>query len=378
MDIILDTNVYYALVQKEGRGFTNANAYVQLVTYLRQTNSRLVILEPVLQEILARYSDLVSLSAKKASDAWTTLQHDSMTSAKELPRFQIENELSIFRTRILDRASSFTLIHYNGYSSVSVEEVFRRGVFRIPPANPEGEELRDVVIWLMALDFAAANKQPIAFITDDSHFKDNEGKLHPTLAEDAKARDIAVSYYESIYAFIRANALAIIPVTHEEINLLIRQEEIIRLLTKALTGSTIREGTINQAEISSPNLVDVRKYQVSTESFYLEASYTVPAQLLVQEPPPVTFDFLSKPFSRIGTPGLLTFHDLTESQTERPGVLSMFSLYTPPKPPTPPPTEKLFLATINLKLSARMVGTVREPLEITSLTFAELYPVNSP
>jgi hypothetical protein len=204
MDIVLDTNVYYSLVQKDGRGFTGANAYVQLIAYLRQTNSRLVILEPVLQEILARYSDLVSLSAKKASDAWTTLQHDAMTTKKELPKFQIENELSIFRARILDRASGFSLIHYNDYSSISVEEVFRRGVFRIRPANDEGEELRDVVIWLMALDFAAANKQPIAFITDDSHFKDTEGNLHPSLAEDAKVRNVIVSYYESIYAFIRA------------------------------------------------------------------------------------------------------------------------------------------------------------------------------
>jgi hypothetical protein len=133
MDIILDTNVYYGLVQKEGCGFTNANAYVQLIAYLRQTNSRLVILEPVLQEILARYSDLVSLSAKKASDAWKTLQHDSMTTKKDLPEFRIENELAVFRTKILDRASGFALIHYNDYFSVSVEELVRRGVFRIEP-----------------------------------------------------------------------------------------------------------------------------------------------------------------------------------------------------------------------------------------------------
>src|SRR6266513_97621 len=379
MDIILDTNVYYSLVQKDGRGFTNANAYVQLIAYLRQTNSRLVILEPVLQEILARYGDLVSLSAKKASDAWATLQHDAMTTKKELPKFQIENELSIFRTRILDRASGFSLIHYNDYSSISVEEVFRRGVFRIKPASDEGEELRDVVIWLMALDFAAANKQPVAFITDDSHFKDGGGKLHSTLAEDARVRNVVVSYYESIYAFIRANALAIIPVTHDEINLLIRHEEIIQLLIKTLTESTIREGTVNKVEISSPSLVGVTKYQVSTDSFYLEVSYTVPAQLLVQEPTPLVFDFVCKPFSRIGTPAILSLHNLTEPQPTRPEVLSMFNLYLPAEPATPPlPTEKLFLSTINLKLSARMVGSVREPLEITSLTFAELYPVTNP
>jgi hypothetical protein len=227
----------------------------------------------------------------------------------------------------------------------------------------------------MALNFAGTNKQPIAFITDDSHFKDkdNDGKLHPTLAEDAGARNVAVSYYESIYAFIRANALAIIPVAHDEINLLIRHEEIIQLLTKTLMGSTIREGTINKVEVSSPNLVDVRKYQVSTDSFYLEASYTVPAQLLVQGAVPMTFDFPSKPFSRIGKPSILTIDNLVEAS--HPGVFSTFSLFLPSEPPTPAPTEKLFLATISLKLSARMVGTVREPLEITSLNFLELYPV---
>jgi hypothetical protein len=124
--------------------------------------------------------------------------------------------------------------------------------------------------------------------------------------------------------------------------------------------------------------VDARKYQVSTDSFYLEVSYTVPAQLLVQEPTPIVFDFLSKPFSRLGKRGILSLHNLTESQPERPEVLSMFNLYPPAEPPTPPPpTEKLFVSTINLKLSARMVGSIREPLEITSLTFAELYPVTS-
>jgi hypothetical protein len=341
-----------------------------------------VILEPVLKEILARYSDLVSLSAKKASDAWTTLQHDAMTTRKDLPKFQIENELGIFRARILDHALGFSVIHYNDYTSISLEEVFRRGVFRIRPANDEGEELRDVVIWLMALGFAAAQHQPIAFITDDAHYKDCEGKLHPSLIEDARVRNVVVSHYESIPAFIRANALAIIPVTKDEIDLLIPHKEIIQLLTKTLTNSTIREGSINAVEISSPNFSSVTKYQVSTDSFYLEISYTVPAQLLVQEPTPIFFDYLTRPFSRLGTPDILSLYNLTQpQQTQNPlsSTIQMINFYPPAEPPQPPPpAEKLYLSTINLKLSARILGSVRESLEITSLTFADLYPVTNP
>jgi hypothetical protein len=40
------------------------------------------------------------------------------------------------------------------FAQISIEEVVKRGIDRIPPANGEGEELRDVMHWLMILAHA--------------------------------------------------------------------------------------------------------------------------------------------------------------------------------------------------------------------------------
>jgi hypothetical protein len=45
-----------------------------------------------------------------------------------------------------------------------VQEVFMRGIHRIRPASDDGEELRDVILWLWVLEYANTIS-PVTFIS---------------------------------------------------------------------------------------------------------------------------------------------------------------------------------------------------------------------
>lgn len=74
------------------------------------------------------------------------------------------------------------------------------------PANLEGEELRDVVIWLCALSYAKKQGLDLAFISDDGAFKDSEGKLHPELQAEIAANEVKFHFYPTIQDFIKNNS----------------------------------------------------------------------------------------------------------------------------------------------------------------------------
>jgi hypothetical protein len=60
--------------------------------------------------------------------------------------------------------------YYPDVNGVDVNEVFLSGVKRRPPANKDGEELRDVTIWLIALQYADKEKKQIALVSNDGGF----------------------------------------------------------------------------------------------------------------------------------------------------------------------------------------------------------------
>jgi hypothetical protein len=60
--------------------------------------------------------------------------------------------------------------YYPDVNGVDVNEVFLSGVKRRRPANKDGEELRDVIIWLIALQYADKEKKQIALVSNDGGF----------------------------------------------------------------------------------------------------------------------------------------------------------------------------------------------------------------
>ena len=93
-------------------------------------------------------------------------------------------EVKAFQEKLLDPGLGFEVVVLEDYKNIALEEVVRRGVHRIRPANDNGEELRDVVIWLIALEHAKAKNSQVAFITDDGHFTGPGENFHPDLLQD--------------------------------------------------------------------------------------------------------------------------------------------------------------------------------------------------
>lgn len=80
------------------------------------------------------------------------------------------------------------------FSKVSLEDVVKRGISRIPPANGAGGELRDVTHWLMILVHPQHSKRETAFISGEEH-----DPLDGLLTFITK-RDVAISGFWKVIA----------------------------------------------------------------------------------------------------------------------------------------------------------------------------------
>lgn len=84
------------------------------------------------------------------------------------------------------------------------EEATRRLIQRIPPSTKKGEEYRDVIIWLNMLRFCIDrfNGSPIAFISEDKHFINDNKKLKSELMDDIRRYQIDFEYVGSLAEFL--------------------------------------------------------------------------------------------------------------------------------------------------------------------------------
>src|ERR1700752_3008061 len=163
MDVILDTNPIYSLVQAKGRSFNEANAFVELLTYVRRTNSNFVLTKLVHDELLQKYTVLLQNDVKSVSDAWTSMQRRTMTIWHDFDEPDIGEEVHQFEQTLLKPGRGDKSLVYDPHQQISISEVVRRGIKRIRPASDNGEELRDVVLWLTAIEYAKTKNQNVAF-----------------------------------------------------------------------------------------------------------------------------------------------------------------------------------------------------------------------
>jgi PIN domain-containing protein len=267
MDVILDANIYTALLLSQGRKIFLSNAFVELFTYLRRTKSNLIVPGPVFHEVIKEYSELISGSIKKAQDSWTTLQRDTISKLTDCFPPKRDAEVKAFQEKFLNLGLGFEVVVLEDYKNIALGEVVRRGVHRIRPANDKGEELRDVVIWLMALEHAKARNSCVTFITDDGHFKGPDEALHPDLLQDLATHKVELQYYDSIPKFVRGNALERSVVTADEIARMVGKDVITGLVTERF------DLVYEDIMVSDTQFQGAEKYKVGDDSFYVEAKY---------------------------------------------------------------------------------------------------------
>jgi hypothetical protein len=202
MDVTLDANIYLSDPRMEGISFKS------LLDYLRMTGSRLILPKLVFDEVVARYPERVLPHFKRAISESSSLKNLVFVArVRKVPEPDIARETRSLKAKLLKPSKYVKATSLKDFRGISVEEIARRGVHRIPRANTAGEELRDVITWLMVLKYAEGSKREVAFITSDKHFG-VANVLHPQMAKEVQDRKVILKLYRSIDEFIKAHAPA--------------------------------------------------------------------------------------------------------------------------------------------------------------------------
>ena len=82
-------------------------------------------------------------------------------------------------------------------------ELVRRLAGRIPPASPNGEEARDVLLWLTLVSIARAGR--VAFISGDQKAFFKSGELRPELLSDLGSFQSNVEAFNGLDEFLRVH-----------------------------------------------------------------------------------------------------------------------------------------------------------------------------
>ena len=297
MDVILDTNIYVSLLRSIGSGLFESGPFPSLLAYLRRTGDSLVIPDVVYEEFRHEYQDRVQLSFKKAQDAWDSYVRD-LTSPKHFPeKLNVLKEWQGIEADFLKPDKNVKVIHYKDYSSVSIQEVVKRGVYRIPPANSNGEELRDVVIWLMTLEYARG--KTVAFICADGHF--HAGKdLHPNLQKDLSSYGADIKFFRDLGDFLRKTSLAESKVSTETYQKLTSGYDLVASITEYLVGKTLERNTITAATVGEVALHEGTQYEISSDSAYIELTVKGVANFQLQAAPYVSISTFLTPQTNQG------------------------------------------------------------------------------
>jgi len=201
MHVILDSNVYISDYRMESISFKN------LFDYLRRTGDALVLFRIVREEVVAHFTIDLKRRANEAEKAWKAYRH--LHFPNKLAKFTEPNiavQKKLLRDRLMKPSDAFRVVYENDTSRISVDDVFVRGIHRIPPASADGEELRDVILWLSALDYGKSTKHELAFITADSGFWSNNDEVLPEIQEDIKRAEVAIRLYRNIDRFVEENS----------------------------------------------------------------------------------------------------------------------------------------------------------------------------
>lgn len=166
--MVLDSNAYVSDFRMESIKFKN------LFDYLRRTKSCLVVPKLVVEETVGKLRYLLDNQSKKTASAIQELNKFIINRENNIcfSAPDAENQIQHLRDNFRMPAKGVTVKNPDT-DKVDVTEVFMRGVNRRRPANIEGEELRDVIIWLIVLQYAEAKGEPIALVTADRGFWDD-------------------------------------------------------------------------------------------------------------------------------------------------------------------------------------------------------------
>jgi PIN domain-containing protein len=268
MHIILDSNIYSADYRMKGVAFQS------LFEYMRRTESQLVLPRVIREEVVADYGRRLKKDAKELEEVWRRYHHLDLSDT--VPQFQKPHgrrRMRELRQKLMKPMDGFVPTYVPEIAGAFIQEAFMRGVHRIKPANDNGEELRDVILWLWALAYSDAANTEVVFISNDGGFWASDVEPHPVINRDVQSKNGRFHIFRSIQDFLKAHAPAPVEVTEEwakkHFDIQRIEGELIDRALKALRpgmfGYSIQALSIKEHKIKGGKL-----YEVSPDAQFAE------------------------------------------------------------------------------------------------------------
>jgi len=280
MDVIVDSNVLLSDIRMESIKFQN------LFDYLRRTGSHFVIPRLVREEVLDKHSRLLTTHSKKVEQAIRELNRLAIGASSKIefhPPSTISAKRS-FRKKLTQPAPRIKTTIYSNVEQIDLNEVFLRGVRRQRPANEAGEELRDVIIWLIVLQYAKATGRQAAFISNDHGFWEGDS-IHSHIQEDIATAKIDISLFRTIEDFVKSSAPSPTLLDATQVSSLLRFKPDIQAIREAAKAALRKrtQGTVVAFEVASFKFSNGVLYEVGKNSQYAELTYDLAARAHIQE-----------------------------------------------------------------------------------------------
>ena len=294
VNIFLDSNVWH-----EDKRLTST-AFSSLFAYLKRTGCSIVLPNLVLEEVLGKYERELKQRCQKAFSAGKDVLHYLINEGDTESKFRLSvdtsRQVKAFHDRLLNPAAGIKTIVFDD-SKLDVREVYRRGIKRRRPANQDGEELRDVILWLSVLEYARVSKDKVALVTRDKGFW-NGDSVHPEIVEDIAINGVEIFCHKDIESFNRANALSAKPFSATEVGELLNVRELdekaLDRVARRLNGVEVENSIV---EYRAGTVLDARWedgtiYEVAPGVRFAEVSYRADIEakiLFVLKPPKINW-----------------------------------------------------------------------------------------
>lgn len=202
MDVITDTN------SLRGAGL-DSPAIKALAEYLRRTRSKLIIPAVVREELLAQLRINLRRTLQNLDKARRDLHKLVPSVTWEVPIVDENAIIAELQEKLTKLADTVEFVEN---IADDLPEMVRRLANRIVPASSEGEEARDVLIWLITKRLCAT--QRVALVTNDKTFYQND-VLNPILTAEIASAGGTLEMFSTVDDFLREHSTRTSVITEE-------------------------------------------------------------------------------------------------------------------------------------------------------------------